>query len=239
MHKGVSLQGTYTYAHSIDDASSVGGSGGSTAQNDLDLGAEESNSSFDRRHSLSGNFVIEPPFGPNRAFLNKGGFFAQVLDGYSISGNFTFATGAYATPQISGTAAENPVGANFLRPNRDFTQPIKGTGSRLSWFNSAAFVGACPAANLPQPAFCEAPGTYGTASRNSIQLPGTVSISGSLSRTITFGGTRSFEARINASNALNTVQYSGVSTQLNSLTFGQVIKSHRPEVVHLLGVYRF
>jgi hypothetical protein len=235
------LQGTYTYSHSIDDASSVGGGGigGSTAQNDLDLAAEESNSSFDRRHSLSGSFVIEPPFGPNRAFLNKGGFFARVLDGYSISGNFTFATGAYASPQISGTAAENQVGANYLRPNRVFSQPIKGAGTRLSWFNTAAFVGACPAANLPQPPFCEAPGTYGTASRNSIQLPGTVSISGSLSRTITFGGTRSFEARINASNALNTVQYSGVDTQVNSATFGQVLRAAGPRSFIYSAYYRF
>ena len=30
MHKGISLQATYTYSHSIDDASSVGGSGGNT-----------------------------------------------------------------------------------------------------------------------------------------------------------------------------------------------------------------
>ena len=55
-----------------------------------------------------------------------------------------------------------------------------------------------------------------------LRCPGTVSISGSLSRTISFGGTRSFEARINANNALNTVQYSGVSTTINSSTFGQV-----------------
>ena len=241
MHKGVSLQGTYTFSHSIDDASTVGGGGlgGSTAQNDLDLRAEESNSSFDRRHSFNGNFVIEPPFGPNRAFLNKGGFFARVLDGYSISGNFTFATGAYASPQISGTAAENQVGANYLRPNRNFTQPIKGAGTRLAWFNTAAFVGACPAANLPQPPFCEAPGTYGTASRNSIQLPGTISFSGSLSRTITFGGTRSFEARINANNALNTVRYSGVSTQVNSLTFGQVTGAGGMRSFTYSAYYRF
>jgi hypothetical protein len=209
MHKGVSLQGTYTYSHSIDDASSVGGSGGSTAQNDLDLGAEESNSSFDRRHSLSGNFVIEPPFGPNRAFFNKGGVISKILDGYSISGNYTFSTGGFASPQYTGTTAEVEVGANYLRPNRNFSQPIKGAGSRLAWFNTAAFT-------------APAPGTYGTASRNSIEMPGTVSISGSLSRTVTFGGTRSFEARINANNALNTVQYSGVNTQINSSSFGQV-----------------
>jgi len=225
MHKGISLQGTYTYSHSIDNASSVGGSGNSIAQDDQNLGAEESNSSFDRRHSLSGNFVIEPPFGPNRAFLNKGGFFAKLLDGYSISGNFTFASGAFTTPTFAGTTAEIQAGSgNSLRPNRVPGQPIKGAGSRLSWFNTAAFAGSCsdtPIGQTPSP-FCLADGTYGNASRNSIETPGTVSISGSLSRTITFGGTRSFEMRINANNALNTVQYSGVSTQINSPTFGQV-----------------
>ena len=65
--------------------------------------------------------------------------------------------------------------------------------------------------------------TYGNASRNSIELPGTVSLSGSLSRTISFGETRSLEMRLNANNALNTVQYSGVNTAVNSgRTYGQV-----------------
>ena len=129
MHKGISLQATYTYAHSIDDASSIGGSGGSIAQDDQDLGAEESNSSYDRRHTLNGNFVIEPPFGPNRAFLNKGGFFAKVLDGYSISGNYTFASGNFGTPTYSGTPAEIAAGAGgSLRPNRVPGQPIHGAG---------------------------------------------------------------------------------------------------------------
>jgi hypothetical protein len=210
MHKGISLQATYTYSHSIDDASSVGGSGNSIAQDDQNLGAEESNSSFDRRHVLNGNFVIEPPFGPNRAFLNKGGFFAKVLDGYSISGTFTFASGTFATPTFAGTPQEIAAGAlNSLRPDRVVGQSIKGAGTRLSWFNPAAFT-------------TPAPGTYGNASRNSIELPGTVSINGSLSRTVSFGETRSLEARITASNALNTVQYGNVSTQINSQTFGQV-----------------
>ena len=49
-----------------------------------------------------------------------------------------------------------------------------------------------------------------------------MSISGSLSRTISLGETRSFEGRITANNALNTVQYSGVSTSINSSNFGQI-----------------
>jgi hypothetical protein len=225
MHKGVSLQATYTYAHSIDDASSIGGSGGSIAQDDQNLGAEESNSSYDHRHTLSGNFVIEPPFGPNRAFFNKGNITSKILDGFSISGTFTFATGGFATPSYSLTSAEIADGApSSLRPNRDFTQPIKGAGSHLEWFNTNAFAGLCsstPAGQTPSP-YCLPNAAYGNASRNSIEMPGTVSINGSLSRTVTLGETRSIEVRINANNALNTVQYSNVDTTLNSQTYGQV-----------------
>ena len=97
---------------------------------------------------------------------------------YSVSGDFTFPPGAFATPQYWGTAAEIAAGSgNSLRPNRVPGQSIKGAGTLKKWFNTAAF-------STP------APGTYGTASRNSIELPGTVSVNGSLSRTVPLGETR-------------------------------------------------
>lgn len=227
LQKGVSLQATYTYAHSIDNASSIGGSGNSIAQDDRNLAAEESNSSFDVRHKVTGNWVLELPFGPNRAFLNKGGVWAKILDGYSVSGNFTFASGTYATPVYSGTAAEIASGAgSSLRPNRVAGQGVRGAGTLKNWFNTAAF--SAPAA-----------GTYGNASRNSIQLPGTVSIDGSLARTVPLGDTRSFEARVTASNAFNTVQYTGVSTVINSPTFGQVVSAAAMRQLTLIARYRF
>ncbi len=243
MHKGVALQATYTYSHSIDNASSVGSSGsGTIAQNDQDLAAEESNSSFDRRHVLNGNFVIEPPFGPNRAFLNKGGVWAKILDGYSISGNFTFASGMFQTPSFANTATEIAAGAaSSLRPNRVPGTSIKGAGTHTEWFNTDAFAGLCsatPTGQTPSP-YCLPAGVYGNASRNSIELPGTVSVSGSLSRTISFGETRGLEMRLNASNVLNTVQYSGIGTQLNTSQYGQVTSAAGMRRFTYMLMYRF
>lgn len=226
MQKGIAMGATYTFAHSIDDASSVGGSGNSIAQDDQNLAAEESNSSFDRRHSLTGNFVIEPPFGPNRAFFNKGNWVSKVLDGYSVSGQFTFASGGWATPTYIGTAQEIAAGANSLRPNRVPGTSISGAETLRSWFNTGAFI-------------APAPGTYGNASRNSIELPGTVSINGSLSRTFSLGETRNLEMRITATNAFNTVQYSGVYTSVNSPTFGQVSGSTPMRSFMYQARYRF
>jgi hypothetical protein len=226
LQKGVSLQATYHYGHSIDNASSIGGSSTVPAQNDKDLNAEEANSAFDVRHQLTGNWVLELPFGPNRAFLSKGGAWSKALDGFSLSGDFTFSSGTYYTPHYASTIAETATGANnSLRPDRVFSQPIAGRGTILDWFNTAAFTN--PANG------------FGTASRSSIEGPGIVVADASLSRTVQLGETRSFEARMTATNVFNTVQYSGIDTTLNSQTFGQVTSAAAMRQLSFYARYRF
>ncbi len=224
--KGIALGITYTYGHAIDDASSVGGSSGAGLQNFRQLQLEEGNSAFDVRQSASGNWVLELPFGPNRAFFNKGGKLSHAVDGFSLSGNFTFSTGSYFTPFYSGSQAEAASGGLFtLRPDRVAGVSTKGPGTVGDFFNTAAFV---------KPA-----GEYGTASRNSIEGPGTVSATASLSRTVELGDTRSFEARVTASNVFNTVQYSSINTTLNSNNYGNVTSAAAMRAVQFQARYRF
>lgn len=233
MQKGISLQATYKYGHSIDNASSIGGTGSvngvsgvAVAQNDERLDLEEGNSAFDRRQEVTGNWVVELPFGPNRAFFSKGGKTSKLLDGFSLSGDFDFATGLYYTPQYSSTAAQIAAGGTYtLRPDRVFSQPIAGSGGVFNWFNKGAFVS--PANG------------FGTASRNSIEGPGTVSIDASLSRTVPLGDTRSFEGRVTANNVFNTVQYSSIDTVLSSATFGQVLGTASQRALTFTARYRF
>jgi hypothetical protein len=227
MQKGISLQATYQYGHSIDNASSIGGSAAAPAQNFQDLNAEEGNSSFDIRHKLTGNWVFELPFGPNRAFFSKGDRWSKVLDGFSLSGDFTFASGSYFTPNLLNTAGQAATGTNnSLRPDRNFSRPIQGAGTILQWFNPTAF-STTPA------------GLFGTASRNSIEGPGTIAVDGSLSRTVSLGETRSFEMRVTANNVFNTVQYSGIDTTINSRTFGQVTSTASMRQLTFFARYRF
>jgi hypothetical protein len=224
--KGIALGITYTYGHSIDNASSIGGGSEASVQNFRRLDLEESNSSFDVRQSATGNWLLELPFGPNRAYFNKGGFWSHALDDFSLSGTFTFSTGTYFTPSYSGSQAEAASGNLFtLRPDRVIGEPVNGAGTIAEYFNKAAF--AAPA------------GEYGTASRNSIEGPGTVAVNASLSRTIEFGSTRSFEARVTASNVFNTVQYSGINTTENSATFGEVTSASAMRSLLMQARYRF
>jgi hypothetical protein len=221
MSSGLSLGANYQFSHSIDDAGSVGGTSSIVAQNWQNIVADEGNSTFDQRHKVSGNYLYELPFGKDKFWLTTGTA-SHIFEGFSISGNFTFATGTPLTPTYQANISDVARGTTgTLRPDRvPGVSLTAGGGSLKQWFNTSAF-----AAPIPD-AFGNA---YGTASRNSITGPGTVSNSMSLSKTIQFGDTRSMELRATADNVFNTVQYSGVYTTLysglesqRSSNFGQV-----------------
>lgn len=229
--KGIALGLTYTYSHSIDNASSIGGGLGSSVQNFRALELEEANSNFDQRHLLTGNYTLELPFGPNRAFLSKGGVLARIFDNFSLSGSINIGSGFYFTPRYDGSAAEASSGSDYTqRPNRVFTQPIKGSGRLGQFFNPAAFAAPTVIAGITQ---------FGTASRNSIQGPGQLNTRTALSRTVPLGDTRSFEARVEAVNLFNTVQYNGINTTVNNANFGQVTSAAPMRTLSVTARYRF
>jgi Carboxypeptidase regulatory-like domain/TonB dependent receptor-like, beta-barrel len=229
LQRGISLAATYTYSHSIDNASSIGGNGGSTtvvAQNWQNLLAEESNSSFDVRNQVTGNFLYELPFGPDEHFITTG-WIGHAMSGISLSGTFDFANGSPLTPHYEATVDEVARGTTAsLRPDRvPGVSLTAGGGSLDNWFNKNAF--ATPA------------NVYGTASRFSIPGPGIVSVNASLSKTVRFNETRTFETRATASNVFNTVQYSGVDTTLGSGTYGEVTSAGTMRQFSFLARFRF
>jgi hypothetical protein len=232
MSKGLFVGANYQYSHSIDNAGSVGGTSTVVAQDWQHLAAEEGNSSFDVRHSVSGNYVYEFPFGKDKQWLTTGTA-AHIFEGISISGSYTFTSGTPLTPSYQADTTDVARGtAGSLRPDRDFSQPIAaGGGSQKKWFNTAAFT--TPTAN-PITLY-----TYGNASRNSIPGPGKVSNDMSLSKTKSLGDTRSMEVRATANNVFNTVQYSGVDTSKDSQTFGQVTSTGSMRAFSFSARFRF
>jgi hypothetical protein len=212
---GISLGANYTYSHSIDNASGVGGVGNVVAQNWQDLAAEEGNSTFDVRHRVSGTYLFELPFGKDKYWVTTGAA-SHILEGISISGSFNFATGTPLTPTYQAAIADVSRGtAGTLRPDYSTppVSPTEGGGSLHQWFNPKAYT-------LP---VTDAYGNaFGNVSRNSITGPGTISNNMSLSKTMQLGETRSWEFRAIVDNVFNTVQYSGVDTYINSPTAGQV-----------------
>ncbi len=58
--KGVSLQAFYTFAKSLDNASTIGGTAPIVVQQDLNFAAERGLSSFDVRHQVRVASLYEP-----------------------------------------------------------------------------------------------------------------------------------------------------------------------------------
>jgi hypothetical protein len=214
---GFAVGANYQWSHAIDNAGGVGGNKPINAQNWQDIGAEVSNSTIDQRHTVSGTYLYELPFGKDKFWVTSGTA-SHILEGFSVSGTFTFATGTplnltYGSSNIS--AACGTLGN--LRPQYTGESPTAGGGSLQHWFNSGAFT--TPALNTAYEC-----ASYGNVPRNVLTGPGTVSNNMSLSKTMQLGDTRSWEFRATASNVFNTVQYSGVDTNVSNTnkTFGQV-----------------
>ena len=228
---GVSVGANYQYGHAIDDASSINGSSSSVVQDWQNPVAEEGHSTLDVRHQVSGNYLFELPFGPDKTWVTSG-VGSHILEGFSFSGTFNFATGAWLSPGFEPTSQSVECGnTSGLRPNLTGQSATAGGGSRLHWFNTAAY--STPSNTQ---GFCD---YFGNAPRNSIEGPGTVSNDMSLSKTVNMGETRSLEIRAMISNVFNTVQYSGVNTIEGSPTFGEVTSVHEMRAFKFLASFRF
>jgi len=209
------MSGNYTWGKSIDDAASVGGSGRNLPQNSYDLEAERALSTFDARHKLIINHTYEFPFGEERHFLNRGGVAAHVIGDWQISGVTTLRSGSPLTATVAGNESNNNGSGVFASERADATGlPVSLPRSERGtegWFNTAAFA-------LPPS------GQLGTAGRDTIIGPGSVTFNMSLGRFFTFSQEKHLRAHfsINANNIFNHPNYSGVATTIGSENFGWV-----------------
>jgi hypothetical protein len=211
----------------------VGGTSTVVAQNWQDLAGEEGNSSFDQRHKVSGTYLYELPFGKDKFWVTSGAG-SHILEGFSVSGSFTFSTGTPLTPSYQATVSDVGNGtAGTQRPNYTGVSPTAGAGSLKEWFNKAAFVQPPNSSTTPNCPNC------GNVPRNSIAGPGTIQNNMSLSKTMQLGDTRSMEFRATANNVFNTVQYSGVDTNAASPTFGQVTSASSMRAFQFTARFRF
>ncbi len=233
LQNGFSIGGTYTFSKSMDDASSIGGGATVVAQDPFNLAAERGLSSFDQRHRLTADYLVELPFGHDQRWLRNGGMARTVLGDWQWSGSWTIASGTPFTPRVLNNAADVNRGTNgTLRadvvPGEPLSLPNPSIGQ---WFNTAAFI-VPPNDALGNP-------QYGDARRNSIEGPGSVVFNMSLNKVFQIKEGELLEFRIQANNVFNTPQYGTIDTAVNSRTYGQVISIGQMRTVQLSGRFRF
>ena len=227
MTNGVSIGGRYTFSKSIDNASSIGGGTTIVAQNDLDLAAERGLSSFDQRQKFTGDFMYELPFGTGRHWMANPGVMETIFGAWTWSGSFTLASGNPFTARVVGAFTDVARGTSgSLRADYNGA-PISLTNPSVAqWFNTAAFT-------VP-PA-----GQFGTAGRNTIEGPGTILFNFALSKDIPLHDMMAFEIRAEANNVFNHANFTGIDTNVNSPTYGQVISVGSMRKLQIFTRFRF
>jgi hypothetical protein len=231
--RGLAVGGTYVYSKSIDDASSIGGGAVVVAQNPLNLAAERGLSSFDQRHKFTGDFLYELPFGTGKRWVSAAGPMARAFGDWTVSGSFTIASGTPFSPYFLDNISDVARGSNgSLRPDLVPGQPIQLANPSIGeWFNTSAF---CVPGSGPS-----CPAGYGNAGRNIIIGPGTILFNMSVAKTFPFRETKSLEFRATANNVFNHPNLTGIDTNMNSPTFGQVNSVASMRQLQFLSRFRF
>ena len=214
--RGFGYDVQYTFAKSRDNSPSIGGGGGggggtgNVAQDDRDIDAEWARSSFEQRHRFQASANYRFPFGPNERWLRNGGLFAGIAGGWRVSANFTANSGRPQTVTVSGASRDIASGINgALRADYNGDPISIGDPSIDQWFNTAAF--SVPVA-----------GEFGSSPRNVIIGPGSKDLGMTFNRQVQLGGNHSVNINMRVNNILNLANYSGVDTNVNSPTFGQI-----------------
>jgi len=227
MVHGISAGGTYAWSKSLDNAASIGGSGHYVTQDDQDLRAERGLSSFDVRHRMSADYVVELPFGKGKRWLSTESWRARMFGDWMWSGNLGLQTGSPFTAIVLGDFLDVARGTNgTLRANLT-GQPVALSNPTLQqWFNTAAFVAP------PR-------GQFGDSRRNLIEGPGGVTFNSSVNKTITIHESQALELRIGANNVFNHPRLNRIDSTVNSPTFGQVTGVGGMRQVSITLRYRF
>jgi hypothetical protein len=213
MSHGLMVQGIYIFGKSIDNASSIGGGQQVVIQNDNNFAADRGLSSFDIRQQFRGTFSYELPFGQTKRWLHNG-WASAVLGNLQASGLTIINTGMPFTALLGGSASDNTgTGSNFSTRADQIANANLPSGQRtpLHFFNTAAFV-------VP-PSL-----QFGDAARGTITGPGTFLVNLALQKKFRFGedGRVHFDTRWEVQNLMNTPNFVGLETHVDSSLFGRV-----------------
>lgn len=217
---GFQMQGSYTWAHSIDDANDpiVAATGQvSFVRDPLAPELDRGNSDHDIRHVGVVNSIWEVPIGMGRTYWSHG-FMGRVLEGFQLTGIFTAQSGRPF--DVLGTRDSLRVG----RVNRaDLVgDPFAVGPSNASPATKTFFSNVTAFAN---PDFDTIP----TIARNQFHGPSFVNLDMSVSKRMKIWESASIELRLEAYNVMNHPNFNnpgddpaGIGNQINNGVFGQI-----------------
>jgi len=210
---GLTLNGAYTWSHSIDNIGETYGGPAGGLQQFTDFNASRANSGFDVRQRVVISGVYELPVGKGKALLNRGGALNTILGGWQVTSILAFQSG---TPfSVTVANALQRLGANNLGDWRaDLVgNPEISNPTQNLWFNPAAFA-------LPQgPA---GDWHYGNSGRNILRSDGIGNLDAGLMKMIDITERIHLQFRWEMFNVSNSPQYANPVSGVDNPDIGKV-----------------
>jgi hypothetical protein len=204
MSGGLMLAGSYARSKAMEE--------GESHQNSYDIRASRSIASYDIPHRLVLSALYELPYGRGRRFgASAPAVLDAVLGGWQVNGIVTVQSGTPRTITATNTAGLfNPV----TRPNWNGQDPrldMPREERLLRWFDTTVY--------SQPPAF-----TFGNAGATSpvLRTDRVRNLDLSMFKVVSLAGRLRLQARLEAFNALNRVQFASPNTSVTSSSFGVV-----------------
>lgn len=220
---GLQVQGSYTWAHGIDDAPDpLVEAAGNRAfpRNSRDLSEERGDSDYDVRHVAVINYIWEVPFGKGKGVLNNG-VVGKIFEGWQFSGITTAETGhpfdvfSATDMERTGLSGRADLVGDPYAPGSN--TPASANGNKVWFSNPAAFSGRTDGSGAP---LYDGPGTTG---RNNFYGPGLVDFDLVWSKKTKFGERVGSELRVECYNLFNHPHFINPDNAITSPTFGQIL----------------
>jgi hypothetical protein len=236
--RGWGFDFNYTLSHAIDiESSSESGAGASGAviQDTFSPKASRNSSSFDIRHNVSANTVMELPFGAGKPILaNIPGWANQIIGGWQVSSLVKYRSGLPMSITNGGVYPTNYLSAAVavLRPGQ--SMPANGLG-----YDQTGTPSLFRNTNALNAFMGQYPGTVGV--RNIIRGPQYTNVDLSVSKKFPIKESHSIQFRAEAFNAFNIVNFNAPSSisLASPSTFGQLTSAQDARVMQFALRYEF
>lgn len=256
---GMNFLATYTWAHSMDDASQPLGGIGYRGVNLIGIRNDFANSQADVRHRVTFNGYYQLPFGKGKRFANSGGIVNVLAGGWSGDLQFTAQTGfPFSVGTNLGSAGPNGGSANAILIRNPFAPGgtpdpsvsavasvacATSTRNKTHWYNPCAFRN--PPQAFPNAAVKGSPISttritgldalpYLGGLANQVRGPGYERINLSLFKNISVFREQYVQLRADIFNVLNTPSYgspsnTGINSNAGQITGPQSFQNFTPD----------
>lgn len=210
--RGLQFLAGYTWAKSLDSASSWGGFGSENflPQNPRRWDLEKARSAHDLRHRFTLSYLYKMPFRFQNRLLN------YTLGGWENSGIVSLQTGFPFTVMVGGDIPN--IGASGSNTRANVVGDWRVNNPNIdAWFNRAAF--AQPAAF-----------TFGDTGRNILNGPGNRSFDMTLNKAIRFTEQQTLQLRIEFFNTFNHPNYGLPNAVVGNVAMGTIRSADNREM---------